>query len=71
MVQARGDAAAFSDPMSALTFASPRTLRIVGVALVLLSIALGLLEVCVIGSVHIKLIALMFFSGAVSLWRAG
>ncbi len=75
-VQGAGDAVAAdaqiaADPIAAsLTFASPKTLFLVGLGLMAGSVALGLLEVFVVGRVHVMLLGVLFVSGAAGLWRS-
>jgi hypothetical protein len=71
LMQSRADAQVAMDPIgSQLTFASAKTLFRAGVGLIAGSVALGLLEVLVLGRVHVMLIGMLFFAGAAALWRS-
>ncbi len=71
LMQSRADAQIAADPIGAsLTFASPKTLFRVGLGLVAGSVALGLLEVLVLGRVHLVLLGMLFVTGAAALWRS-
>ncbi len=64
ILQRRADAQIAADPIGApLTFASPRTLLVVGGLVMAGALALGLLEVLLIGRVHLMLIGLLFLGG--------
>jgi hypothetical protein len=70
MVQARANAQLASDPTLALTFASPKTLFRAGAGMIAGAIALGCLEVFVIGRVHIWLIGFLLVAGMSALYRS-
>jgi hypothetical protein len=59
------------DPIGAgLTFAPPKTLRLVGAALIAGSVSLGLLEVLTTGRVHLMLLGAMLVGGFAALYRS-
>lgn len=71
VMQSRADEQVALDPIGAtLTFASPKTLFRVGLGLVAGSLALGLLEVFVVGQVHVMMLGMLFMAGAAALWRS-
>jgi hypothetical protein len=70
-LQQQADRQVAMDPIGAgLTFASPRTLRLAGAALIAGSLVLGLLEALVLGRVHLLLIGMVFMAGVAALYRS-
>ena len=70
VVQQRAHQASYADPIgSQLTFASPKTLILVGAGLMVGALAFGALEVFLLGSVHIVLLGGLFVVGVGTLAR--